>query len=97
MSTKLIKVGNIEIGAGRPLAVIAGPCVIESKDSALRHAAALKERADRVGVPYIFKSSYDKANRSSVNSYRGPGLDEGIRDSRRSERKNRRADPHRCA
>ena len=78
MSTKLIKVGNVEIGAGRPLAVIAGPCVIESKDSALRHASALKERADRVGVPYIFKSSYDKANRSSVNSYRGPGLEQGL-------------------
>ncbi len=78
MSTKLIKVGNVEIGAGRPLAVIAGPCVVESKDSALRHAAALKERADRVGVPYIFKSSYDKANRSSVNSYRGPGLVQGL-------------------
>jgi 2-dehydro-3-deoxyphosphooctonate aldolase (KDO 8-P synthase) len=78
MSTKLIKVGNVEIGAGRPLAVIAGPCVVESKDSALRHAAALKERADRVGVPYIFKSSYDKANRSSVSSYRGPGLAQGL-------------------
>jgi 2-dehydro-3-deoxyphosphooctonate aldolase (KDO 8-P synthase) len=79
MSTKLLKVGSIEIGGGRPLAVIAGPCVVESKDSALRHAAALKERADRIGVPYIFKSSYDKANRSSVNSYRGPGLEQGLK------------------
>jgi 2-dehydro-3-deoxyphosphooctonate aldolase (KDO 8-P synthase) len=52
--------------------------VIESKDAALRHAAALKEKADRVGVPYIFKSSYDKANRSSVNSFRGPGLKQGL-------------------
>jgi 2-dehydro-3-deoxyphosphooctonate aldolase (KDO 8-P synthase) len=58
--------------------VIAGPCVIESRDSALRHAAALKAAADRVGVPYIFKSSYDKANRSSADSYRGPGLREGL-------------------
>ena len=55
MTTKLVKAGKVEIGGGRPLAVIAGPCVIESKDSALRHAAALKEIADRVGVPYIFK------------------------------------------
>jgi 2-dehydro-3-deoxyphosphooctonate aldolase (KDO 8-P synthase) len=78
MTTKLVKAGNVEIGGGRPLAVIAGPCVVESKESALRHAAALKERADRVGVPYIFKSSYDKANRSSVNSFRGPGLVEGL-------------------
>jgi 2-dehydro-3-deoxyphosphooctonate aldolase (KDO 8-P synthase) len=58
--------------------VIAGPCVIESRESALRHAAALKEKADRVGIPYIFKSSYDKANRSSVNSFRGLGLAKGL-------------------
>jgi len=83
MSTKLVKVGAIEIGAGLPLAVIAGPCVIESRESALRHAAALKEKADRLGVPYIFKSSYDKANRSSLHSFRGPGLEEGWRSSRR--------------
>jgi len=78
MSIKSVKVGDIEIGAGRPLAVIAGPCVIENRESALRHASLLKEAADRVGVPYIFKSSYDKANRSSVHSYRGPGLHKGL-------------------
>ncbi|MDP9131257.1 MAG: 3-deoxy-8-phosphooctulonate synthase [Candidatus Binatota bacterium] len=78
MPTKLIKVGKVSIGGDGPLAVIAGPCVIESRESALRHAAALKERADRVGVPYIFKASYDKANRSSVNSFRGLGLDKGL-------------------
>ena len=78
MPTRLIKIGNVAIGADGPLAVIAGPCVIESKESALRHAAALKERADRVGVPYIFKASYDKANRSSVDSFRGLGLDKGL-------------------
>ena len=78
MLTKLVKVGTIEIGGGLPLAVIAGPCVIESRDSALRHAAALKEKTDRIGVPYIFKSSYDKANRSSVHSFRGPGLEKGL-------------------
>lgn len=78
MLTKLVKVGTIEIGGGLPLAVIAGPCVIESRDSALRHAAALKEKADRIGVPYIFKASYDKANRSSVHSFRGPGLEKGL-------------------
>jgi 2-dehydro-3-deoxyphosphooctonate aldolase (KDO 8-P synthase) len=78
MSTKRVRIGNIEIGAGRPLAVIAGPCVIESRESALKHAALLKEAADRVGVPYIFKSSYDKANRSAGDSYRGPGLEEGL-------------------
>ena len=64
--------------ANGPLAVIAGPCVIESKESALRHAAALKQCADRVGVPYIFKASYDKANRSSADSFRGLGLEKGL-------------------
>src|SRR5687767_9045666 len=75
---KPVEVGNFKIGAGRPLAVIAGPCVIESQESALRHAALLKEAADRAGVPYIFKSSYDKANRSSGSSFRGPGLEKGL-------------------
>jgi 2-dehydro-3-deoxyphosphooctonate aldolase (KDO 8-P synthase) len=75
---KLVRVGNVEIGANRPLSVIAGPCVIESRESALRHAAALKQKADRAGVPYIFKSSFDKANRSSITSFRGPGLKAGL-------------------
>jgi 2-dehydro-3-deoxyphosphooctonate aldolase (KDO 8-P synthase) len=75
---KLVEVGNFKIGAGRPLAVIAGPCVIESQESALRHASLLKEAADRAGVPYIFKSSYGKANRSSASSFRGPGLERGL-------------------
>ena len=79
MVTKKVKVGNIEIGGGNPLAIIAGPCVIESRDSALKHATLLKQAADRAGVPYIFKSSYDKANRSSGDSYRGPGLEAGLK------------------
>jgi 2-dehydro-3-deoxyphosphooctonate aldolase (KDO 8-P synthase) len=78
MAPEQVKVGNIEIGGGRPLAVIAGPCVIESRDSALRHAERLKQAADRVSVPYIFKSSFDKANRSSLDSFRGPGLEQGL-------------------
>jgi 2-dehydro-3-deoxyphosphooctonate aldolase (KDO 8-P synthase) len=78
MTAKIITLGNLRIGGGAPLGVIAGPCVIESKESALRHAAALKEKADRVGVSYIFKSSYDKANRSSLGSFRGPGLEKGL-------------------
>jgi 2-dehydro-3-deoxyphosphooctonate aldolase (KDO 8-P synthase) len=78
MSTKRISIGNLQIGGDLPVVVIAGPCVIESKESALGHAMALKEKADRVGVPYIFKSSYDKANRSSVQSFRGPGLEKGL-------------------
>jgi 2-dehydro-3-deoxyphosphooctonate aldolase (KDO 8-P synthase) len=79
MASKKIKIGGFEIGGGRPLALIAGPCVIESADSAMRHAAFIKNVADRVGMPVIFKSSYDKANRTSLSSFRGPGIDEGLR------------------
>jgi len=78
MPTKRVKVSGIDIGAGAPIAVIAGPCVIESQESALRHASRLLEAADRAGVPLIFKSSFDKANRSSMESYRGPGLERGL-------------------
>jgi 2-dehydro-3-deoxyphosphooctonate aldolase (KDO 8-P synthase) len=78
MAAKNVTVGGIGIGAGQPLVVIAGPCVIESRDAALSHAERLKASAERVGVPYIFKSSYDKANRSAINSYRGPGLARGL-------------------
>ena len=79
MASKKIKIGGFEIGGGRPLALIAGPCVIESADSALRHAASIKSVADRVGMPLVFKSSYDKANRTSLSSFRGPGIEEGLR------------------
>jgi 2-dehydro-3-deoxyphosphooctonate aldolase (KDO 8-P synthase) len=78
MTTAEVTIGTIPIGGGNPLAVIAGPCVIESSASALRHAAALKEAADRARVPYIFKASYDKANRSALDSFRGPGLEKGL-------------------
>lgn len=78
MAAKNVTVGDIVIGAGNPLVVIAGPCVIEGRDAALSHAERLQQSAARVGVPYIFKSSYDKANRSAINSYRGPGLEKGL-------------------
>jgi len=79
MIANSVRVGSFEIGAGRPLALIAGPCVIEGRESALRHASFLKEAADRVGVPFIYKSSYDKANRTSLDSYRGPGIENGLK------------------
>ena len=78
MTSRIVNVGELRIGGGAPLAVIAGPCVIEGRESALRHAAALKEASDRVGVPFVYKSSYDKANRSSVGSFRGPGVEQGL-------------------
>ena len=78
MAPRSVSVGGFEIGAGSPLALIAGPCVIEGKEAALRHASLLREMTDRVGIPYIYKSSYDKANRSSLESYRGPGIERGL-------------------
>jgi len=67
------------VGGGAPLVLIAGPCVIESEALVLDTARALKEIAGRLGLPLVFKSSYDKANRTSVGSFRGPGLREGLR------------------
>ncbi len=70
---------GIPIGGGSPPVLIAGPCVIEGEAMALRHAEAIAAVASRVGMNWVFKSSYDKANRTSGRSYRGPGLEEGLR------------------
>lgn len=74
-----IHAGPHALGGGAPLVVIAGPCVIESEAHTLDTARALRSVADAVGVPLIFKASYDKANRTSSDSYRGPGLEAGLR------------------
>jgi 2-dehydro-3-deoxyphosphooctonate aldolase (KDO 8-P synthase) len=74
-----VRVGPVEIGGGRPLALIAGPCVIESRDAALRHAERLRAMAADAGLPLVYKSSFDKANRTSVGGYRGLGLDAGLK------------------
>jgi 2-dehydro-3-deoxyphosphooctonate aldolase (KDO 8-P synthase) len=74
-----VEIGPVSIGGGAPLALIAGPCVIESEDHALELARSVKEVAVRCGVPFIFKASFDKANRTSLASFRGPGLEEGLR------------------
>jgi len=74
-----MKLCNFEVGLDKPLFVIAGPCVIESEQLALDTAGSLKEMTDKLGIPFIYKSSYDKANRSSTSSYRGPGIEEGLR------------------
>lgn len=73
-----VEIGGMSIGAG-PLVLIAGPCVIESESHAVDTAIALREITRRAGVPFVFKASYDKANRTSTKSYRGPGLTEGMR------------------
>src|SRR5690606_16916449 len=76
---KQIRVGDVAIGGGAPLAVIAGPCVIESRDAALRHADRLAAIARERGIGLVYKSSYDKANRTSPRSFRGLGRDAGLR------------------
>lgn len=71
-------VAQISVGQGQPLALFCGPCVIESREHALEHAAEISKTATSVGIPLIYKSSYDKANRTSVGSFRGVGLEEGL-------------------
>ena len=74
-----MKLCGFEIGIDKPLFLIAGPCVIESEQLALDTAGKLKEITARVGIPFIYKSSFDKANRSSTKSFRGLGVEEGLR------------------
>ena len=76
---KKVNVGGIKVGGGEPFVLIAGPCVIESEKLARKVARSLKEMTAELGIPFIFKASYDKANRTSLSSYRGPGLAEGLR------------------
>ncbi|MDD5247174.1 MAG: 3-deoxy-8-phosphooctulonate synthase [Candidatus Omnitrophica bacterium] len=73
-----LTIGNVKIGKGCPLVLIAGPCVIESQKQCLQSARRIKEIAKEAGIPFIFKSSFDKANRLSLDSYRGPGIKEGL-------------------
>ncbi len=74
-----MKLCGFEVGLDQPLFLIAGPCVIESREFAIETAGILKEMAARVGVPFIYKSSYDKANRSSTKTFRGFGMEEGLK------------------
>jgi 2-dehydro-3-deoxyphosphooctonate aldolase (KDO 8-P synthase) len=81
--TREVAVGSLRIGGGRPLVLIAGPCAIENETHALMTAERVAAVAAERRIPFIYKSSYDKANRSSLASYRGPGLREGLRILRR--------------
>jgi len=78
MQTRELTIGNVKLGGGRPLALIAGPCVIEDREATLRHAERLLTICNGLGMGLIFKASYDKANRTSVHAFRGPGMDEGL-------------------
>lgn len=73
-----VKVGSVVFGGTRPFVVIAGPCVIENEKDTIYHARAIKRMCSSLSLPFVFKSSYDKANRSSAGSYRGPGLKKGL-------------------
>lgn len=74
-----INIGNVKIGAGQSLALLAGPCVIEGLERSLKIGREIKAITSRLGIPYIFKASFDKANRSSYAGFRGPGLEEGLK------------------
>ena len=73
-----VPIGSLLCGGGKPFVLIAGRCVVESRGSALRHAEALQALTVRLGVPFIYKSSYDKANRTAIDSFRGLGTEEGL-------------------
>ncbi len=78
MITREVKIGNVSIGGQNPLVFIAGPCVIETEELTLKTAERLKEIFRKTSIPLIFKSSYDKANRTSIHSFRGPGIHKGL-------------------
>jgi 2-dehydro-3-deoxyphosphooctonate aldolase (KDO 8-P synthase) len=78
LKTREIHVGNLKLGGGNPLFLIAGPCVIESEEACFKCAKLVKQAAAEVQIPLIFKASFDKANRSSISSYRGPGVKVGL-------------------
>lgn len=74
----IVKVGNYKVGQGNPLLLIAGPCVLEGYEKSLEIGKRTKEIAEKLGLQYVFKASFDKANRSSIDSFRGPGIEEGL-------------------
>ena len=79
MLTREIKIGNTAVGSKNPLVIIAGPCVIETEKSTIDAAKRLKKISEKLKIPLIFKSSYDKANRTSISSPRGPGIEKGLK------------------
>ncbi len=78
MTETTASIGSVRIGRGEPLALIAGPCVIESREHTLRMAESIQEICESIHMPFVFKASFDKANRSSIHSFRGPGMDAGL-------------------
>ena len=74
----LVDIGSFKAGQGQPPFLIAGPCVIESEQLAVDTAGRISEITTSLGMPFVFKSSYDKANRTSIKSFRGPGIEKGL-------------------
>ena len=87
MRTREVSIGQVRIGGNNPLALIAGPCVIEGEEPLLMVAERLQDICGRVGIPVVLKSSYDKANRTSLQSFRGPGIERGLEFLRRVREK----------
>ena len=79
MSQEIVKVGSLQVGNALPFVLFGGMNVLESRDMAMQVAEAYVEVTQKLGIPYVFKASFDKANRSSIHSYRGPGMDEGLK------------------
>lgn len=79
MAQEILKLGDIEMANDKPFVLFGGMNVLESRDMAMQICEAYVKVTEKLGIPYVFKASFDKANRSSVNSYRGPGMDEGIK------------------
>lgn len=79
MSQEIVKVGNLSVGNSLPFVLFGGMNVLESRDMALQVAEAYVQVTQKLGIPYVFKASFDKANRSSIHSYRGPGMEEGLK------------------
>ena len=79
MTDKIVKVGNVEVANNKPFTLFGGMNVLESRDMAMRVCEKYVEVTQKLGVPYVFKASFDKANRSSIHSYRGPGMEEGLK------------------
>ena len=92
-----MKLCGFEVGLNKPLFLIAGPCVIESEQMALDTAGQLKEMCLKLGIPFIYKSSYDKANRSSGKTFRGFGMEAGLKILEKVKSADRRAGVDRCA
>src|SRR5690554_967603 len=79
MAQKIVRVGDIEIANDKPFVLFGGMNVLESRDLAMRICEEYVAVTEKLGIPYVFKASFDKANRSSINSYRGPGMEEGLK------------------